>query len=125
MGNLGPGMFRSLCKGAKPCRFADHPTAPIIPVHRLVAIARNRWSRSIGIAGRDHPVRAVGPANPIDYMQGHEIRRTVKLPVCEEDGKASLGAWFGGASTGESQERVASADAAGGAGFLLAKLILG
>src|SRR3954454_7815112 len=53
MGNLGPGMPRSPLKGAKPCRFADHPTAPVTPVHRLVAIARNRWSRSIGTPGRD------------------------------------------------------------------------
>jgi hypothetical protein len=46
----------------KPCRFADPPTAPT-PVHRLVAIVvvainRNAWSQSIGIAGRDRPVRA-------------------------------------------------------------------
>jgi hypothetical protein len=53
IGNLGPGMPRSCEKGAKPCRFADHPTAPIIPVHRLVAIARNGWSRSIGTLGRN------------------------------------------------------------------------
>ena len=25
----------------------------------VVAISRNAWSQSIGIAGRDHPVRAV------------------------------------------------------------------
>ena len=67
MGNLCPGMPRSLSKGAKPCRFADHPTAPVTPVHRLVAIARNGWSRSIGTpgrnqsesAGRNQPVRAL------------------------------------------------------------------
>ena len=53
MGNLGPGMSRSSSKGAKPCRFADHPTAPVISVHRLVAIARNWWSRSIVTAGRN------------------------------------------------------------------------
>ena len=40
-------------KGAKPCQFADHPTAPVTPVHRLVAIARNGWSRSIGTPGRN------------------------------------------------------------------------
>ena len=26
----------------------------------VVAISRNAWSQSIGIAGRDHPVRAAG-----------------------------------------------------------------
>jgi len=35
------------------CRFADHPTAPVTPVHSLVAIARNGWSRSIGTLGRN------------------------------------------------------------------------
>ena len=50
-------------KGAKPCRFADHPTTLVTPVHswsrspgtggrdrseRLVAIDRNAWSRSSG-----------------------------------------------------------------------------
>ena len=40
------------------------PTAAVSPVHRVVAIARHAWSRSIGtpgrigIAGRDHRVRA-------------------------------------------------------------------
>src|SRR5215469_5889378 len=73
MGNLGPGMPRSRGKGAKPCRFADHPTALITLVHswsrspgmggrdpseRVFAINWNEWSRSIGIAGRDQPVRA-------------------------------------------------------------------
>src|ERR1043166_5012712 len=53
MGNLGPGMPRSRGKGAKPCRFADHPTAPVTPRPQLVAIARNGWSRSIGTGGRD------------------------------------------------------------------------
>jgi hypothetical protein len=31
-------------------------TAPVTPVHRLVAIPRNRWSQIV-TAGRDHPVR--------------------------------------------------------------------
>jgi hypothetical protein len=34
-------------------RFADHPTVLVEPVHRLVAISWNGWSRSIGIGGRD------------------------------------------------------------------------
>src|SRR5215469_5817530 len=78
MGNLGPGMPRSRGKGAKPCRFADHPTALITLVHswsrspgmggrdpseRVVAINWNEWSRSIGIAGRDQPVRALRKNN--------------------------------------------------------------
>src|SRR5215475_15694499 len=60
IGNLGPGIGPPLpCgKGAKPCRFADYPTAPVTPVHRLVAINRSTWSQSIVIAGRDHPLRA-------------------------------------------------------------------
>ena len=48
MGNLCPGMPCSLSKESRQCRFADHPTAPVTPVHSLVAIARNGWSRSIG-----------------------------------------------------------------------------
>jgi hypothetical protein len=36
-----------------------YPTAPITPRPQVVAIAWNGWSRSIGIAGRDHPVRAL------------------------------------------------------------------
>ena len=36
-----------------PCRFEDHPTVPVTSVHSLVAIARNRWSRSIGTPGRN------------------------------------------------------------------------
>jgi hypothetical protein len=41
------------------CRFADHPTAPVTPVHSLVAIARNRWSRSIGTPGRNQSEQLV------------------------------------------------------------------
>src|ERR1700746_195990 len=52
MGNLGPGIVPAPCgKGAKPCRFADHPTAPVTPVHR--------WSRSPGMGGRDQSERVV------------------------------------------------------------------
>ena len=35
------------------CRFEDHPTALVTPVHSLVAIARNGWSRLIGMPGRN------------------------------------------------------------------------
>ena len=61
MGNLCPGMPRSLPleRRPRPCRFADHPTVPVTPVHSLVAIARNGWSRSIGTTGRNQPVRPV------------------------------------------------------------------
>ena len=31
----------------------DHPTALVTPVHSLVAIGRNGWSRSIGTPGRN------------------------------------------------------------------------
>jgi hypothetical protein len=57
MGNLCPGMPRSLLKGARHCRFAGHPTAFVTPVHSqpgrdppewVVAINRNRWSQSAG-----------------------------------------------------------------------------
>jgi hypothetical protein len=50
-------MPRSLSKGATPCRVEDHPTGPFTSStastacpqpDRLVAIARNRWSSSIG-----------------------------------------------------------------------------
>ena len=61
MGNLCPVMPRSPFKGRGNAGFADHPTAPVIPVHSLVAINRNRWSRSIGIGGRNQsePVVAI------------------------------------------------------------------
>ena len=39
--------------------FADHPTAPVTPVHSLVAIARNGWSRSIGMPGRNQSEQLV------------------------------------------------------------------
>ena len=59
IGNLGPGMPRSLWKGEKPCRFADHSTASVTPVHSWVAIARNGWSRSIGTGGRNQSEQLV------------------------------------------------------------------
>ena len=37
----------------------SHPTTPVTPVHRLVAIPRNRWSRSIGTHGRNQSERLV------------------------------------------------------------------
>src|SRR5215831_10036549 len=66
MGNLGPGMPCSLWKRseAMPIRGspngARHPpsTAGRDPSEWVVAINRNEWSRSIGTADRDHPVRA-------------------------------------------------------------------
>jgi hypothetical protein len=42
-----------------PCHFEDHPTAPVTPTLSLVAIDRNRWSRSIGIGGRDQSEQVV------------------------------------------------------------------
>ena len=66
MGNLCPGMPRSLSKGAEamPIRRspngADH-TRPQPGRDRpewVVAINRNAWSQSIGIGGRNQPVRA-------------------------------------------------------------------
>src|SRR5215831_2216268 len=69
MGNLGPGMPCSLWKRseAMPIRGspngARHPpsTAGRDPSEWVVAINRNEWSRSIGTADRDHPVRAAWP----------------------------------------------------------------
>jgi hypothetical protein len=55
-------MSRSLSKGATPRRFEDHPTEPVTPVHNpiaLVAIARNRWSSSIGTTGRHQSEQVV------------------------------------------------------------------
>ncbi len=64
MGNLCPGMPPLLSKEAKLCASSDHPTVPITPVHRqvaipgiggrdqselLVAINWNRWSHCPGI----------------------------------------------------------------------------
>jgi hypothetical protein len=42
-----------------PCHFEDHPTAPVTPTLSLVAIDRNRWSRSIGTGGRDQSEQVV------------------------------------------------------------------
>ncbi len=54
MGNLCPGIPRSTAKAARPCRFEDHATGGVTRILRfrlLVAIARNRWLRTIGTGG--------------------------------------------------------------------------
>jgi hypothetical protein len=67
-------------RGAKQDGFADHPTVLVTPVHSpgrdrpewVVAINRNAWSQSIGIGGRNHPVRAPGEADLVDLVfDGH------------------------------------------------------
>jgi hypothetical protein len=66
MGNLPPGMPRSLWKRSEAMPIRGSPngarhTRPQAGRDRpkwVVAINRNGWSQSIGIAGRDHPVRA-------------------------------------------------------------------
>jgi hypothetical protein len=55
-----------------PCRFADHPTEPLTLLHRLIGIARNRRSGSIGTTDRDQSERVIGmgryahPPSPSD-----------------------------------------------------------
>jgi integrase len=49
------------------------------PSERVVAISWNEWSRSIGIAGRDQPVRALERATDIRIIQallGHDKLET-------------------------------------------------
>ena len=66
MGNLGPGMPRSLWKRSEAMPIRGSPNGARHPRPQagrdrpewVVAINRNAWSQSIGIAGRDHPVRA-------------------------------------------------------------------
>ena len=64
MGNLCPGMPRSLLKRARHCRFADHPTAFVTPVHSLVAIPRNggrdQSKRLVATSRCAHPGRGYG-----------------------------------------------------------------
>ena len=89
MGNLCSGMPRSLSKGARQCRFADHPTVPVTPVHRpgrdrpeqVVAINRNGWSQSIGTGGRNHPVRAhTGAVWPVrQFLSRDDERQDLSL----------------------------------------------
>src|ERR1019366_1652814 len=59
MGNLCPGIPSSSRKEPSQCRFEDHPTVLITPVHSLVAIARNGWSRSIGTTGHNQSEQVV------------------------------------------------------------------
>jgi hypothetical protein len=72
MGNLAPGMPRSLSKGAKPCRFADHPTKPVTPVHRLVAIpvkgGRDQSERLVGLCHVKSSARLVVVASQLTYV---------------------------------------------------------
>jgi hypothetical protein len=61
MGNLCPGMPCSPLKGARHCRFADHPTVFVTPVHSLVAIPQNgrrdQSERLVAISRCAHPYR--------------------------------------------------------------------
>src|SRR5260370_18012279 len=70
-------------KGSRHCRFADHPTVSVTPVHSLVAIARNGWSRSIGTNGRNQPVRPLIPP-----CAGHIVMRSGVRRECADWGGA-------------------------------------
>src|ERR1700730_15246346 len=73
MGNLCPGMPRSLSKGteAMPIRRSPNGAGYTRPQpgrdqsEQVVAINRKAWSQSIGISGRNQPVRAVYLIVPI------------------------------------------------------------
>ena len=56
-----------------PCHFEDHPTAPVTPAHSLVAIDRNRWSRSIGIGGRDQSEQVVAISRNAQHGKGRLV----------------------------------------------------
>ena len=66
MGNLCPGMPRSLFEGTEAMLIRRSPNGAghIRPQHsrdrseQVIAINRNAWSQSIGTGGRNHPVRA-------------------------------------------------------------------
>jgi hypothetical protein len=60
-----PGMAAPSQREPRQRRFADHPTAPVTPVHNLVAITRNGWLRSIGIGWSQSAV-ARKPILPIN-----------------------------------------------------------
>src|ERR1700686_4866918 len=75
--DLAHGQSRSrhpqlLSKGAEPMPIRRSPHGPHHPRPQLVAIDRNRWSRSIGTDGRDHPVRAL-PAESGDLVPGAPV----------------------------------------------------
>jgi hypothetical protein len=78
----------ALVNEARQCRFADHPTEPVTPLHSLVAIARNGWSRSIGTPGRNQSESVVA------------IRRCAEnrtdmtpAPIAEDIVRFSTSAW--------------------------------
>ena len=62
-----------------PCHFEDHPTAPVTPLHSLVAIAWNRWSQSIGNGGRNQPVRAAATLYEVRNTFGE--RHSYLIPI--------------------------------------------
>src|SRR5215468_7122697 len=53
MGNLGPGMPRSLWKRSEAMPIRRSPNGARHPRPQAIATARNRWSRSVGMSGRD------------------------------------------------------------------------
>src|SRR5215475_3140668 len=53
MGNLGPGMPRSLWKRSEAMPIRRSPNGARHPRPQAIATARNRWSRSVGTGGRD------------------------------------------------------------------------
>jgi hypothetical protein len=50
-------------RGSPNGAYHPHPQAGRDRPEWVVAINRNAWSQSIGIVGRDHPVRAIGPTS--------------------------------------------------------------
>ena len=75
-----------------PCHFEDHPTAPLTPAHCLVAIDRNRWSRSIGIGGRNQSEQVVAISRNAHYSNAEWEKLSIllnlltpKLPAPQEE----------------------------------------
>ncbi len=80
--------------------------APVTPVRRLVAIARNGWSRSIGIGGRecahrsgsfavtapdDADANAIFVANPAFFTRRGLVTAAAKMPERDTRNSHSLG----------------------------------
>ena len=90
MGNLCPGMPRSLSKGteAMPIRRSPNGAGHTRPQpgrdrpEWVVAINRNAWSQSIGIGGRNQPVRAGSATSRLRSCAFSPTFIPVALPLC-------------------------------------------
>jgi hypothetical protein len=70
--------------------FADHPTRLVTPAHSLVAIPRNRWSRSVGTSGRNRSVRVVAISRN-EWSQSVGARNARHVNVREDQCRRRFG----------------------------------